>query len=143
SVNTQINRLSMPTLPGVLETVIATAAHSWQVALTVPMGRAVDEPDVLLQPYDLLALFPLLAELARRAADAGVRLWPGNNIGYFGPHEEQLRSSLPWKYSGACGAGHSVIGIEADGTIKGCPSLPTDGWAGGNVRQAPLEQIWE
>jgi radical SAM protein with 4Fe4S-binding SPASM domain len=36
-----------------------------------------------------------------------------------------------------------VIGIESDGTIKGCPSLPTAPYAGGNVRELPLEAIWE
>ena len=40
-----------------------TARHAWQIQLTVAMGRAADEPDVLLQPYDLLELFPLLARL--------------------------------------------------------------------------------
>ena len=34
------------------------------------------------------------------------------------------------------------MGIESDGTIKGCPSLPTGPYAGGNVRELSLEQIW-
>jgi radical SAM protein with 4Fe4S-binding SPASM domain len=34
------------------------------------------------------------------------------------------------------------MGIEADGTIKGCPSLPTDAYAGGNIRDLTLEDIW-
>src|SRR6185295_7587239 len=53
SVNTQINRLSMAELPEVLETLIALGAHSWQIQLTVAMGRAADTPEVLLQPYEL------------------------------------------------------------------------------------------
>jgi radical SAM protein with 4Fe4S-binding SPASM domain len=36
-----------------------------------------------------------------------------------------------------------VIGIEADGTIKGCPSRATDAFGRGNVRDKPLEEIWE
>ena len=35
------------------------------------------------------------------------------------------------------------LGIEADGTIKGCPSLATDTYAGGNVRDMPLSEIWK
>ena len=46
-------------------------------------------------------------------------------------------------YSGGCGAGRVSIGIEADGTIKGCPSLATKSWSGGNVRETPLKDIWE
>ena len=40
-------------------------------------------------------------------------------------------------------AGRSGIGIEANGDIKGCPSLPTRDWVGGNVREHSLEAIWE
>lgn len=143
SVNTQINRLSMPELPDVLETLIAAGGHSWQIQLTVAMGRAADEPDVLLQPYDLLELFPLLDRLADRCREADVLLWPGNNIGYFGPLESKLRGTLPHGHMADCGAGRSGMGIEADGTIKGCPSLATGRWAGGNVRDNTLREIWE
>jgi radical SAM protein with 4Fe4S-binding SPASM domain len=143
STNTQINRLSMHELPGVLETMIEHGAHSWQLQITVAMGRAVDEPEVLLQPYDLLALFPLLDQLKSRCDEAGIQLWPGNNLGYFGPYEHRLRGALPRGHGGSCGAGKSTLGIEADGTIKGCPSLPTEAWAGGNVREHSLRDIWQ
>ena len=35
------------------------------------------------------------------------------------------------------------MGIESDGAIKGCPSLPTVAWTGGNIRDASLRDIWE
>ena len=143
SVNTQINRLSMPELPAILEEVIAAGARSWQLQLTVAMGRAVDEPDVLLQPYDLLTLFPMLAELKKRADANKVRIWPGNNLGYFGPYEDLFRGTLPKGHTHGCGAGRSTLGIEADGAIKGCPSLPTEAWTGGNIRDSSLREIWE
>jgi radical SAM protein with 4Fe4S-binding SPASM domain len=143
SVNTQINRLSVPDLPEVLEILIANGCHSWQIQLTVAMGRGADEPDVLLQPYDLAVLFPLLVKLKQRADEAGVRLLPGNNIGYFGPYEALLRGAMPRGHHSSCSAGRGTLGIEADGTIKGCPSLTTHGWAGGNVRENSLQDIWE
>src|SRR5690606_32618757 len=49
TVNTQINRLSMPDLPVILDTLVTEGAEAWQIMLTVAMGRAVDEPEVLLQ----------------------------------------------------------------------------------------------
>jgi radical SAM protein with 4Fe4S-binding SPASM domain len=143
AVNSQINRLSLPHLGSILDDVIASGARSWQVQLTVAMGRAADEPDVLLQPYDLLELFPVLAELSERARAAGVQLLPGNNIGHFGPYEGALRGRTMNGYTAGCGAGRSTLGIEADGTIKGCPSLSTRSWSGGNVRGDALEDIWQ
>ncbi len=68
-----------------------------------------------------------------------------NNVGYFGPHEVTLRSrpgsnEAHWR---GCRAGVDVIGLESDGTVKGCPSLPTAAYAGGNVRDLSLAEIWE
>ncbi len=143
SANTQINRLSMPEMPLILESIIDAGIHSWQIQLTVAMGRAADEPEVLLQPYDLLELFPMLARLKDRCVEANVRLWPGNNIGYFGPYESKLKGTMPRGHMASCGAGRSTLGIEADGSIKGCPSLSTTSWVGGNIQDSTLEAIWE
>jgi radical SAM protein with 4Fe4S-binding SPASM domain len=81
--------------------------------------------------------------LKDRCQELGVRLWPGNNIGYFGPYEAALRGTLPRGHMASCGAGRSTLGIEADGSIKGCPSLPTEAWTGGNIRDDTLEDIWQ
>ena len=143
STNTQINRLTLPELPELLEALAAHGGHSWQLQLTVPMGRAADEPEVLFQPYEMLELFPLLGQLKKRADELKVRIWPGNNIGYFGPYESVLKGTMPRGHMASCGAGRSTLGIEADGAIKGCPSLPTEAWTGGNIRDNTLRDIWE
>ena len=142
SVNTQINSLSRPQLPELMELIIDEGATNWQLALTVAMGNASDRPELLIQPYELLDLMPVLASLHTSALARGLVLQPSNNIGYFGPHESQLRShsddGLHWS---GCSAGDNVMGIEADGTIKGCPGLPSP-YAGGNVRDRSLKEIW-
>ncbi len=143
AVNTQVNRLNLEHLPGILESVLSLGCHGWQLMLTVPAGRAADEPEVVLQPYDLLALFPLLAEMHDRCTARGVKFLPGNNVGYFGPFEQRLRGALRCSSNASCPAGRYVLGVEANGDIKGCPSLPTRGWVGGNVRDHSLEALWE
>ena len=143
SVNTQITSLVIPQLRELMNVFIEAGATSWQVQLTVAMGRAADHPELLLQPYELLELMPLLAELYREGADRGFLLLPGNNIGYFGPYESVWRGSGDDRvYWTSCNAGQNTIGIEADGTIKGCPSLPTSPYSGGNIRDLSFEQIW-
>jgi len=42
-----------------------------------------------------------------------------------------------------CQAGITSIGIEADGSIKGCPSLPTSAYTGGNIRETRLRELLE
>jgi radical SAM protein with 4Fe4S-binding SPASM domain len=70
-------------------------------------------------------------------------LQPGNNIGYFGPYESLWRGSGDERvYWTSCNAGENTLGIEADGTIKGCPSLPTTPYTGGKIRDLSLKDIW-
>ncbi|HEY0394372.1 MAG TPA: radical SAM protein [Candidatus Elarobacter sp.] len=143
SVNTQITAQVLDQLDDVLHVVAASGAKNWQLQLTVPMGRAGDHPEMILQPYQILDVLPRLAALSRRGAKSGVLLQIGNNIGYFGPFEGELRGNghETIHYEGCLG-GQNTIGIEADGTVKGCPSLPTDAYSGGTVRELDLTTIW-
>ena len=142
AINTQINRLNLVDLPLLFPLLVDVGAHGIQLQLTVPVGRAADEPDVLLQPHDLLELFPVLAALAESCRAAGIKVMIGNNIGYYGPFEHVLRSYTTEKHAESCGAGISTLGVESNGDIKGCPSLPTESWVGGNIRKEKLRDIW-
>ncbi len=143
-VNTQINRLSLPDLDGLFDTVVAPRCHSWQVQLTFPMGGAADHPEWLLQPYDVLTVIPKIAELTERGRARGVRLWPGNNVGYFGPHEATIRGSIrEGAHHSGCLAGRDILGIESDGSIKGCLSMTSQAYVGGNIRETPLREIYD
>lgn len=142
-MNSQINRLSMPELPALSQLLIDLGASGWQIQITVPMGRGADRPEMLLQPYDLLELFPLLAWIKQnRLKPAGARMFPGNNIGYFGPYEQVLRyggeNGTHWS---GCKAGKNCVGIEADGKIKGCPSLPSDFFTGGYTQSDQIIEV--
>lgn len=143
SVNTQINSLSMPELPTLMEELLSLSVNNWQLALTVAMGNAADRPELIVQPYELLELFPVLSSLHAQAKERGMVLQPSNNIGYFGPYERQLRyvndEAVHWT---GCSAGDNVLGIEANGNVKGCPGLQAD-YIGGNVQEESLEAIWQ
>jgi radical SAM protein with 4Fe4S-binding SPASM domain len=143
SVNTQICRPSRKEIEGLYEVLLPYGIHSWQIQITVAMGRAADEPDLLLEPYHMIEILPMVARIKKRTLETGVRLWPGNNIGYFGPYESFINSELPRGHMAACGAGRFTLGIEANGDIKGCPSLPTKDYVGGNIRENTLKDIWE
>ncbi|MBE9074114.1 nif11-class peptide radical SAM maturase 3 [Microcystis sp. LEGE 08355] len=141
--NTQINRLSAPEFPRIYEKIRDAGVFAWQIQLTVPMGNAADNSEILLQPYELLELYPMLARVTERARREGVDVQPGNNIGYYGPYERLLRGGDAWTFWQGCSAGLAALGIEADGAIKGCPSLPTAAYTGGNIRDRSLRQIIE
>jgi len=147
TTNTQINQLNMGQLDDLAALFQEHGVRVWQVQLTVPMGRAADRPDWIVQPWMVLDIVETLANIQRRAAASGLpfEVFAGNNIGYFGPHEAILRSR-PGKNAthwNGCRAGQQVLGIEADGVVKGCPSLPTAPYNGGNVKDLTLQEIWD
>ncbi len=152
SANTQVNRLNWNMLEETAATLRAHGVESWQVQLTGPMGRAADHPEWILEPYRVVDVIESLAEIQRKASEehnAGLapffNVVPNNNIGYFGPHEQIIRSrpGSPEAHFQGCIAGIFGMGIESDGTVKGCPTLPTAAYGGGNVREMKLEELWE
>lgn len=142
--NTQLNRLSAVELPLLYETLREHGMKAWQLQMTVPMGRAADNAEILFQPAELLDFYPILARIVKRAFTQGVLISSGNNIGYYGPYERLFRGGgdpKEWTFWQGCQAGLAVLGIEADGAIKGCPSLPTGPYTGGHIRDRSLRDI--
>lgn len=154
TTNSQVNRWNRHSLPELVGVLRERGVRAWRAQLTVPMGRAADEPSMILQPWMILDVMDMLADLqlkeVERARLAGLpperamRIMAGNNLGYYGPHEVTLRSrpgheATWWQ---GCKAGTYTLGLESDGTVKGCPSLPTAPYVGGNIRDISLEELW-
>jgi len=118
----------------------------WQVQLGTATGNMADNRHLALDPEDMLDLVPRIAKMCRDGKKP--RAFPGHDVGYFGDPEETLRDPAdPIPFWTGCPAGCSVIGIESNGNIKGCLSLPSaangeDLFVEGNVRNEPLAEIW-
>ena len=82
SANTQIARPALREIEPLLDRLMDEGIRAWQVSMTVPMGRAADEPDLLLQPYQVLEVLPMVARIEKKARARGVDVTPGNDIGY-------------------------------------------------------------
>ena len=153
-VNTQVNELNADRLGELLSELVQTNIEVWRCHLTAPMGRAADRPEWILRPWRVVEVLDTLAamqlELVASAKENNVPLKDaldiklGSNLGYYGPNEQILRSSIGGHanhYTG-CTAGSTSLGIESDGTIKSCPSLPTAPYQVGNVRDVDLRDVW-
>ncbi len=119
---------------------------AWQVQLGVPSGNLAEDRESVLGPEELVALVPRLATLCRSGARPA--LFPADNIGYYGEHEETLRNPggrIPFWVG--CRAGLDVLGIESHGDVKGCLSLPSElngrrDFVEGNLRVRSLADLW-
>lgn len=147
SVLTTVNRLNLDLLEDVRRIAIDAGAWQWRLQLAKPMGNMHDNRELIIQPADLLTLLPTLAVL-KRAGE--IHLAIGDSIGYYGRTDKVLRGrgwrgrKESWQ---GCQAGMQAIGIEADGSIKGCLSLQAkfdgvDPFVEGNVKTSSLADIW-
>ena len=142
--NSQINRRSMRELVALGELLADAGIEGWQMFLTIAHGNAADHTEMVLQPYMLIEAYEEIERVLDLCDARGIRFWPGNNLGYFGPLEKRLRrnQNADAHYKG-CQAGRTGLGIESNGAIKSCPSLGGPANTGGNVREQSLLQLWE
>lgn len=144
SSNSQIHRRNLGELLPLAEHLADAGIAGWQPILTIPHGNAADDPELMLQPYMLLEAYAELEAVLDLFDARGIGVWPGNNLGYFGPLEHRLRRRQnPGAYYRGCQAGTSIVGIESDGTIKACPTLSRRGHSPGSIRDASLRALWE
>ncbi len=146
SVVTHINHLNLRSLPALRDLLAELGVASWQLQMGNPVGEMRRHEDLVVDPRDLLWLIPQIAEL-RESTERPIVL-VGDNIGYYGRYEKAIRDQGGLiSFWVGCRAGCHVVGIESDGGVKGCLSLPSrrlgeDEFLEGNVRDRPLAEIW-
>lgn len=62
-----------------------------------------------------------------------------HSIGY---HSHIIRNTMVSPVWKGCQAGISVLAIQSNGNIKGCLSLPDDGFIEGNIKEESIIDIW-
>lgn len=135
NIVTQVNKISLPDLDYLSDFIFMTPVlrgiNSWMIQLTTPMGRAKNNNLVISSDQ-----FQVLVDFISLKKTWGIPVYPADDIGYF--HKELNGRFNSWK---GCQAGLSVIGVEADGNVRGCLSMQAMP-AEGNVRLTPLLDIW-
>lgn len=142
AVMTQVHKDNLDELDDLYHTIVALGVDRWQLQIAVPAGRmlALDRA-YLIQVDDIARLADTIAEFSDRGE---IRVTASDNIGYYGRSEPKLRKTpggKPLFWTG-CQAGQRLVGIAANGDVKGCPSLPRE-FVAGNVRQTPFIDIWK
>lgn len=108
---------------------------AWQIQMGTPFGRF---PKTLtLSPEEFYAVAMFIAATRKQYSIKELPVTGAHCMGY--------RSSVlpnvmmgPWK---GCYAGMNVLGIQSDGGIKGCLTLP-DEFIEGNVKDVNVVDLW-
>lgn len=147
SVVTHLNALNARALREFRHTLHEHGVSSWQIQMGNPAGSMGAHRALVLDPSELLWIVPEIAAL-RTEFPRKPKLFVADNVGYYGRYERELRDrGAAICFWIGCRAGCQVIGIESNGNVKGCLSLPSsrhgsDEFVEGNLRDASLATIW-
>ncbi|WP_193747446.1 radical SAM/SPASM domain-containing protein [Ruegeria sp. ANG-S4] len=143
NVNTTITSKNIDELELLYEVLKGFHVRNWQFQIVVAMGNAADEETLLFQPYQITKVLDSVARIRTSASRVGMLVQASNALGYFGPYEWLWeRGSDTDSHWSSCGAGQSTMGIEADGTIKACPSLATEDFGVTPSEYDTLQDLW-
>ncbi len=133
---TQVSNLNLAELDTVHATLVEHGCRVWRIQMTTATGRMRGHAEAVLSLDNYPRLIDKLFAL-KAAGDIVVDV--GENIGYYGRQGTALNEGMP--YFG-CYAGTRIAGVESNGDVKGCLSMPEE-FVEGNLRASSFTAIWE
>lgn len=131
-VVTCANQRNIDHLPQIREMLWNIGVTDWRVFGIDPMGRAADNPELLLTDEQFKQLMEFI--VAEREAGRHVSY---SCEGYLGTYEGRVRDHL---YQ--CAAGLSIASILIDGSISACTSIRGKYYQG-NIYKDSFWDVWE
>ena len=131
-VVTCVNQRTIDHLPAIREYLWGLGVRNWRLFCIAPMGRAADNPELLLSDRQFKQLLDFI--VAEREAGRQVSF---SCEGFLGDYEGRVRNHL---YQ--CAAGISVASILIDGSISACTSIRGKFYQG-NIYKDSFWNVWE
>lgn len=132
-VITCVNRRNFPTLEAFKKHLISLGVTHWRIFTVVPMGRAVNEPELFLDREQFVSLMDFIS----RTRQEGRITLNFSCEGFLGRYEGKVRSNY---YT--CYAGTNVASVRNDGSISGCLSIRSN-YDQGNIYRDDFWKVWE
>jgi radical SAM protein with 4Fe4S-binding SPASM domain len=133
---TAVNKRNLGSLFSIRNRLIVYDVDAWQIQVAFPMGRMASHRDLILDAHEYYQLGEFIAETRERLHRMNVQ--GADCMGYYGQLGQRVREN-EWQ---GCLAGIESIGVESDGTVKGCLAMRILSCEG-NIREKSLREIWE
>jgi len=133
TIITSVSKINLKEID-MIKNLILDKNISWQIQLSIPLGRFPKELVISREEYYTLAMF--IAINVRKYSYRRLPVIGAHCFGYFSRYIPNI-GLVPWV---GCQAGYSVLGIQSNGNIKGCLILP-DEFIEGNIKTQSLKEI--
>jgi radical SAM protein with 4Fe4S-binding SPASM domain len=135
TVITTLNKKNISELP-LLRALLLNKDIAWQLQIAVPIGRFPKDLMLSKEEFYAAALF-----IATTRQKYNMKELPIIGAHCFGYNSELLPNINLLPFWRGCQAGLTLLGIQSDGGVKGCLSLPKE-FIEGNVKNTPLCDLW-
>lgn len=135
---TSINQLNFNEREEIIKTVLGKGLKSCQIQIVNSFGRAGKQEDFIISTRQYAELIDDIYAWQNKY-EKQMKIFPADSIGYCHGNAEKILTDEEWL---GCSAGCYILGIEANGNVKGCLSLQDDFFVAGNVRDKGLIDIW-
>lgn len=134
TIITTVHKQNFKELP-IIRDFLLNRGIAWQVQMASPVGRFPKSLILSKDEFYSVALF--IASMRKNYSVKELPIMGAHNFGY---HSQILPNIqlLPWI---GCQAGLTAMGIQSDGSVQGCLSLP-DRFIEGNIRERSIIDIW-
>ena len=132
-VVTCVNKRNINELNQIRDFLIQRGVRSWRLFTITPIGRAVNNPDLILSENQFVELMDFIAE-SRKSKAIDVKF---SCEGFVGRYELKVRDSYFF-----CRAGINIGSILVDGSISACPNIDRS-FIQGNIYRDNLYEVWQ
>jgi len=137
SIITSVNKLNIHELPLIRELILGKHI-AWQIQIVSKKGCRFDDGH-FINKDEYLQVAKFIHESAKQYSVEELPIAGADDMGYYS--KEYPFCTINYDCWDGCKAGRSNLGIQSNGNIKGCDSLP-DIYVEGNVRERSLYEIW-
>ena len=134
-VVTCVNRRNIHELAKIRDYLIEKGVKSWRLFTIIPIGRAKDNPLLLLSDAEFVEMMDFIA--INRKSKSKVIDVKFSCEGYVGRYESKVRDCNFF-----CRAGINIASVLIDGSISACPNIDRS-FSQGNIYEDNLFDVWE
>ncbi|KYK23162.1 hypothetical protein AYK25_02145 [Thermoplasmatales archaeon SM1-50] len=135
TVITTLNKKNLKELP-LLRTLLLNKGIAWQLQIAAPIGRFPREFVLSTEEFYAAALF--IATTRKKYTMKEIPIMGAHCFGYNSQALPNINLLPLWR---GCQAGTTLLGIQSDGGVKGCLSLPNE-LIEGNIKNNTLYELW-
>jgi len=136
TVITTVHKLNLTELPAIRELLLGRKI-AWQIQVAGSEGRRFPQ-ELLLDEEEFYSVGMFIAATRKKYSRTQMPVIGAHDLGFNSQLLDNISLAPQWT---GCQAGISVLGIQSNGTIKGCLSMD-DSTVEGTIRELNIAEVW-